>query len=136
MKYPGIPFLLIALLAGTGFAAPDALEQLRIKLDHMAQRSNQPGAAGGTNVVGVRGTRKGKNTNDLYWKGRRKANAATPAEIKWLRAAVEDAHAGKKSEAITSLKAFKEKYPKSPLLADADETLRLLGEPETPPIPK
>jgi TolA-binding protein len=102
------------------------LEQLQVKLDHTAQRVNQPNAEG-TSVVGLRGAKQEAASKQLYWKGKKGKTAVTPDEIKAFRAAVEQARAGKEAEAVTALKTFQEKYPKSALLPDVNETLSRLS---------
>jgi TolA-binding protein len=102
------------------------LEQLQMKLDHAAQRANQP-TSGTSNTVGVRGAPQQPMSKQLYWKGKKGAATPAPEEIRQFRAAIEQARAGQTAEAVAALKLFTEKYPKSPLLADAQETLRVLG---------
>ena len=111
--------------------APDLahyLQQLQLKLDHAAQRANQP-SAGGSSVVGVRGAAQEPLSKQLYWKGKKPDMTLTTDEIKAARAAVEQARAGQTQQAVVSLKAFDEKYPKSALKPDVDETLRRLEAP-------
>jgi TolA-binding protein len=52
--------------------------------------------------------------------------------VKEVRDAVELARAGKSSEAVASLKAFEEKYPKSALLPDVQEAISRLNAGATP----
>lgn len=136
---------LMILLMGIGLLTPrswaaDAkppvdlatyLEQLQIKLDHAGQRANQP-SSNGSSVVGLRGSKQESSAQNLYWKGKPGATPVTPDEVKALRAAIGLARAGKNDEAVASLKTFQEKYPKSALKPDVDETLKLLSEPRHP----
>jgi TolA-binding protein len=46
-----------------------------------------------------------------------------------FRTAIEKAEAGEKDQAGSDLKAFLDKYPKSALKGDAEDTLKLLTEP-------
>jgi len=101
------------------------LEQLQIKLDHAARRANQP-TSGSANVIGLRGSKQEPLSKQLYWKGKTGPEPVSPEEIKEFRTAVEKANAGKTDEAVPALNAFVEKYPKSPLKPDAEETLRVL----------
>src|SRR4051812_11784109 len=98
--------------------ASDYLEKLQLKLEHSAQRANQPGSSG-SSVIGLRGTKQEPVSKQLYWKGKKGNEPVNLEEVKALRSAVELARAGQKTEAIDSLKKFEAKYPKSPLLADA-----------------
>jgi TolA-binding protein len=102
------------------------LEELQTKLDHTARRANQP-TAEGSSVVGLRGTKQEAASKQLYWKGKKGKVPVTTDEVKDFRSAVEQAQAGKTAEATASLKTFEEKYPKSPLLPDVQETLSRLG---------
>ena len=102
------------------------LDQLQVKLDHAAQRANQPSAQAGTNVVGLRGSAQTSGPAPLYWKGSAKTVAVTPDEIKLFRSGVEQARAGQKADAITTLKSFQTQYPQSALKPDVDETLQRL----------
>jgi TolA-binding protein len=103
------------------------LEQLQVKLDHAARRASQPNSEG-SSVVGLRGAKQESASKQLYWKGKTGPEAVAPDEIKAFRAAVEQARTGRNADAITSLKAFQEKYPKSALLPDVQETLARLSE--------
>ena len=103
-------------------ATAQYLEQLQTKLDHMARRVNQPGSEGAS-VVGLRGTKQESASKQLYWKGKKGKTQVTPDEVKAYRTAVEQARAGKTADAIAGLKAFQEKYSKSALLPDVNETL-------------
>ncbi len=125
-----------AYLAGAEDKKPDAalaqyLEQLQTKLDHTARRVNQPGSEG-SSVVGLRGSKQESASKQLYWKGKQGRESVTPEEIRAFRSAVEQARAGKNADAVTSLKAFQEKYPKSALLPDVQETLAHLNTPTNP----
>jgi TolA-binding protein len=104
------------------------LENLQLKLDHAAQRANQP-TAGVSNVVGVRGSKAEPTSKQLYWKGKEKPKAVSVDEVRHFRLAVEQARAGQTTEALVALKEFGEKYPKSALTSDVDETVRLLSAP-------
>ena len=104
------------------------LQQLQVKLDHTAQRANQP-TAEASSVVGVRGTKPEAASKQLYWKGKKGKAAVTPEEISLFRSGVDQAAAGKKDDAIVTLNSFQEKYPKSALLPDVQETLRRLSPP-------
>jgi len=115
---------------------PDAnryLEQLQAKLEHTAQRMNQPGA-GGSSVVGLRGSKQEPLSKQLYWKGKKGNVPVTPDEIKMFRTAVDEARVGQKTDAIATLKTFQEKFPKSALKPDAQETIQVLSEPAGVPV--
>jgi TolA-binding protein len=101
------------------------LAQLQLKLDHAAQRANQPTTAG-SSVVGVRGSKADPLSKQLYWKGKEKPAAAAPEEVRMFRTAVEQARAGQVTEAIAALKTFQNQFPKSALKPDVDETLHVL----------
>jgi TolA-binding protein len=107
------------------------LDQLQIKLDHAAQRANQP-TSGGTNVIGLRGSKQEPVSKQLYWKGKSGSRPVSTDEVKAFRDALDQARAGKKTEASAALKSFLDKYPKSALKPDAEETLKLLSEPAHP----
>lgn len=102
------------------------LDELQLKLEHTAQRANQPSAAG-SSVVGLRGSKEEPISKQLYWKGKVENTPVTPEEVKMFRTAVEQARAGKKDEAAASLKSFLDQYPKSGLRGDAEDTLALLA---------
>jgi len=109
--------------------APDLaayLEQLQVKLDHAAQRANQPSSTG-SSVVGLRGSKQEPVSKQLYWKGKPINAPVSPDEVKMFRTAVEQAQAGKTAEATVTLKSFEEKYPQSGLKSDADDTLKMLA---------
>jgi hypothetical protein len=101
------------------------LDQLQVKLEHTAQRTNQPNATG-TSVVGLRGSKQEPVSKQLYWKGKTGPQPVTPEEVKIFRTAIEQAKANKKDDAAANLKSFLEKYPKSGLRGDAEDTLKLL----------
>lgn len=103
------------------------LEQLQAKLEHTAQRMNQPNS-GGSSVVGLRGSKQEPLSKQLYWKGKKGNVAVTPDEIKMFRTAVDEARVGQMTDAIATLKSFQEKFPKSGLKPDAQETIRVLSE--------
>jgi TolA-binding protein len=112
------------------------LEDLQLKLDHAAQRANQPSSEG-SSVVGLRGSKQDSGAKQLYWKGKAGVAPVSTAEVKELRTAIELARAGNNEGAITGLKAFLEKYPKSALKHDAEETLaRISPPPSVPAAPK
>ncbi len=102
------------------------LDQLQAKLEHTAQRNNQPNSAG-SSVIGVRGTKQEPLSRQLYWKGKPGKETVSAEEIRVFRAGVEQARAGRKNEAISTLKSFEEKYPKSPLRVDAQKTIDILA---------
>jgi len=108
------------------------LEQLQVKLEHTAQRANQPSSTG-SSVVGLRGSKQEPISKQLYWKGKVGNTPVTPEEIKAFRTTLEQAKAGKKDEATAGLKSFLDKYPKSGLRGDAEDTLALLAP--APPKP-
>src|SRR4029077_3684053 len=108
------------------------LEQLQIKLDHTAQRANQP-SADGSSVVGLRGAKQEAASKQLYWKGKKGKEAVSPEEIKAFRSAIDQARAGKTPDAVASLKSFQEKYPKSARVRDVQETLTRLSAPAAKP---
>src|SRR5688572_9329447 len=93
------------------------LETLQTKLDHVARRANQP-TSSGSSVAGLRGSKQEPVSKQLYWKGKVAETPVSIEEVKMFRSAVEVARAGKRDEAITSLKEFIEKYPQSGLKAD------------------
>src|SRR5258708_11199590 len=99
------------------------LDQLQVKLEHTAQRANQP-SANGSSVVGLRGSKQEPVSKQLYWKGKTGNTPVTPEEVKIFRTAIEEAKAGQKDQAVTTLKSFVEKYPKSGLKDDAEDTLK------------
>ena len=99
---------------------------LQVKLEHTAQRANQPGSSG-SSVVGLRGSKQEPISKQLYWKGKTGATPVSPEEVKMFRTAIEQAQAGQKTEATVALKSFVDKYPKSGLKGDAEDTLRLLA---------
>ena len=101
------------------------LEQMQVKLEHTAQRANQPSSSG-SSVVGLRGSKQESASKQLYWKGKTGNAPVTPEEVKMFRTAIEQAKAGQKDVAVTTLKSFVEKYPKSGLIGDAQDTLNLL----------
>ena len=102
------------------------LDQLQVKLEHTAQRANQP-SAGGSSVVGLRGSKQEPVSKQLYWKGKTISSPVTPEEVKIFRTAIEEAQAGQKDKAVTTLQGFVEKYPKSGLNGDVEDTLKLLA---------
>jgi TolA-binding protein len=104
---------------------PSYLEQLQVKLDHTAQRANQP-TSEGSSVIGLRGSKQEPISKQLYWKGKAGPTPVTPEEVKMLRTAIEEAQAGQKDQAQEMLKSFIEKYPKSALKEDAQDTLNFL----------
>jgi TolA-binding protein len=101
------------------------LEQMQVKLEHTAQRANQPSSSG-SSVVGLRGSKQESASKQLYWKGKTGAAPVTTEEVKMFRTAIEQAKAGQKDVAVATLKSFVEKYPKSGLIGDANDTLALL----------
>jgi TolA-binding protein len=130
MKKQGL--LLLSLMSVLGFAADSAavdvktyLDQLQVKLDHAAQRMNEP-TAGGSSVMGLRGAKQTGGAAPLYWKGKETKAPVTPDEIKLFRAAVEQARAGQKTDAVATLKTFEITYPQSALKPDVEETLQRL----------
>ena len=111
------------------------LEQLQVKLEHTAQRANQPNS-NGSSVVGLRGSKHEPTSKQLYWKGKTGSVQVTPEEVKMFRTAIEQAKAGQKDAAIITLKSFQTKYPKSGLKGDADDTLKMLASaPVSAPTP-
>ncbi len=133
--------LLGVLVCGSIVRADDAkpvqdlsasLEQLQVKLEHMAQRANQPNASG-SSVIGLRGSKQESVSKQLYWKGKTGNAPVTPDEVKMFRTAIEQAKAGEKDQAVSTLKSFVEKYPKSGLKGDAEDTLQLLAS--APAVP-
>ena len=107
------------------------LEKMQVKLEHTAQRANQPSSSG-SSVVGLRGSKQESASKQLYWKGKTGAAPVTPEEVKMFRTALEQAKAGQKEVAIATLKSFMEKYPKSGLLEDADDTVKILSASPAP----
>jgi TolA-binding protein len=107
------------------------LEDLQLKLDHAAQRANQPSSEG-SSVVGLRGSKQESGSKQLYWKGKDGAVPVSTAEVKELRAAIDLARAGNNEGAVTGLKTFLDKHPKSPFKHDAEQTLAKLTQPATP----
>ena len=104
------------------------LEQMQVKLEHTAQRANQPSSSG-SSVVGLRGSKQESASKQLYWKGKTGPAPVAPEEVKMFRTAIEQAKAGQKAEAVATLNNFMEKYPKSGLIGDANDTLKLLIPP-------
>jgi hypothetical protein len=102
------------------------LNQLQVKLEHSAQRANQP-TSSGSSVIGLRGSKQEPVSKQLYWKGKTGPTPVTPDEVKMFRGAIEEAQAGKNDQAMSTLKSFVEKYPKSGLKSDAEDTLKLLA---------
>ena len=102
------------------------MDQLQTKLDHTAQRANQP-SSNGSNVIGLRGSKQEPLSKQLYWKGKTGNQPVSLDEVKMFRTAIDAAQAGKKDEAATSLKSFVEKYPQSGLKGDAEDTLKMLA---------
>src|SRR5882724_3561437 len=133
--------LLVGLLAlGVSARAEDAkpaqdlasyLDQLQVKLEHTAQRANQPSSSG-SSVVSLRGSKQESASKQLYWKGKSGPAPVTPEEVKMFRTAIEQAKAGQKDVAVVTLRSFVEKYPKSGLIGDANDTLKLLAPVPTP----
>ncbi len=107
------------------------LDQLQVKLEHTAQRANQP-SSNGSSVVGLRGSKQESASRQLYWKGKTGNTPVTPEEVKMFRTAIEQAKAGQKDVAVTTLKSFVAKYPKSGLIGDAQDTLKLLASAPAP----
>jgi|GEM_PF-2276542 len=127
-----IDALLLMMLPFNGFAMDQTptdlkayLDQLQIKVDHAAQRSNQP-ASGGASVVGLRGAPQTSAAAPLYWKGKEKPMKVSADELKVFRSALVQAQAGQKKEAAASLQSFQSTYPHSALAPDVDETLKRL----------
>ncbi len=108
------------------------LEELQTKLDHIARRANQPSSSG-SSVAGLRGSKQGPVSKQLYWKGKETQAPVSIEEVKMFRMAVEEARAGKTAQASATLKAFLEKYPQSSLKPDVEETLKVI-QPEPPKI--
>ncbi len=104
------------------------LAQLELQLNHIAQRANQP-AAWGTSVVGLRGSKQEPVSKQLYWKGKKTSAPESTDEIRMFRTALDLAKAGQRPAALATLKSFEEKYPKSSLRSDADETIQRLSVP-------
>jgi len=102
------------------------LDQLQVKLDHTAQRANQP-SSNGSNVIGLRGTKQEPLSKQLYWKGKTADVAVSPDEVKLFRTAIEQAKGGQTDLAVATLKSFVDKYPQSGLKGDADDTLKMLA---------
>ncbi len=107
------------------------LDQMQVKLEHTAQRANQPSSSG-SSVVGLRGSKQEPVSKQLYWKGKTGNAPVTPEEVKMFRTAIEQAKAGQKDTAVATLKSFVEKYPKSGLTGDANDTLKLLDSAPAP----
>ena len=74
-----------------------------------------------TAVAGIKGA-EGEVSNDLYWKNV-KLDAAERAAFD---EAIKLAEEGKKEMALKKLEDFVAKYPKSPLIKDANEGIALL----------
>ncbi len=103
------------------------LDEMQVKLEHTAQRANEP-TSSGSSVVGLRGSKQEPISKQLYWKGKTGSTPVTPEEVKMFRTAIEEAKASQKDQASATLKSFLEKYPKSGLSGDAQDTLKLLAE--------
>ncbi len=126
-----VSLLALGTLSGADEAKPakdlaSYLKDLDVKLEHTAQRVNQPSSTG-SSVVGLRGSKQEPLSKQLYWKGKKGPAPVTPDEVKMFRVAIEKAKAGQKAEASTDLKSFLEKYPQSALKADAEDTIKLLN---------
>src|SRR5437016_3939636 len=93
-------------LRSFGFSWAD-LEDLQVKLDHAAQRANQPKAEG-SSVIGLRGSKQEPLSKQLYWKGRKGPTPLRPEEVKLFRSAVEQARAGKTADAVALLTTFQQ----------------------------
>ena len=107
------------------------LEQLQTRLEHTARRVNRP-TSEGSSVVGLRGAQQESASKQLYWKGQKGKTTVTPEEVKAFRAAVEQARAGKNTDAIAALKTFQEKYPQSALGPDVHDALGRLSATSQP----
>ena len=103
----------------------DYLDGLQKKLDHAAQRANQPSASGSA-VMGLRGSKVDANASPLYWKTAAGAAPASIDELKRFREAIILARQNKKDEAISELQAFRVNYHKSVLIPDVEQTLQKL----------
>ena len=101
----------------------DYLDGLQKKLDHAAQRANQPSSSGSA-VMGLRGSKVDANASPLYWKTTSGSPAVSVEEIKRFRGAVSLARQNKNDEAVSQLQAFRVDYPKSALIPDVEETLK------------
>ena len=111
------------------------LQDLQLKLDHAAQRANQP-SSDGSSVVGLRGSKQDSGSKQLYWKGKNGTAPVSTGEVKDLRNAIELARLGNNVGATNALKAFLDKYPKSAFKPDAEETLaRISSSPTAAPAP-
>ena len=136
-RYALILTLLTSLRGAWAAEAPAStdvaryLEDLQVKIEHSAQRANQP-TSSGTSVIALRGSKQIPISKQLYWKGKDGGAVLSPDEIKPFRQAIAEAREGKTETAVASLKAFIDHYPKSPLIPDAQETLRLLTPPQPP----
>ncbi len=77
-------------------------------------------------VAAVRGDEK-TDPAPLYWKGKEGEKPVDAAEIEKFNEAIETAASGDADAAKVKLQQFVESHPKSPLVADANETLAKLS---------
>ncbi len=126
---------LVCLVMTTAFARAEEakkdqtnaayLQELQTKLDHVARRANQPTSTG-SSVAGLRGSKQEPASKQLYWKGKTTDAPVSIEEVKMFRTAVEEARVGKTDQATATLKSFLEKYPKSSLKPDVEETIKVI----------
>jgi TolA-binding protein len=83
-------------------------------------------------VAAVRGDEK-TDPAPLYWKGKEGEKAVDGTEIDEFNAAVESASSGDVAGAKVKLQQFIDAHPKSPLVADAKETMDKLSTTEPEP---
>lgn len=110
------------IAASTGFAAEKNtlsfwIKNTGSKLESVSKKSKNSA------VAGVKGAPE-KATDELYWKGEKPT--VNEDEIDALESAVERVNKGDTAGAIKELEAFIVKYPKSPLMPDAQAGLEML----------
>jgi TolA-binding protein len=106
------------------------LKELQTRIHRVENRRQSQTVA----VAAVRGSKaEGPAARQLYWKGREKSAAVSQAQLDAFKAAVALAEAGKKDDAQKSLTDFLAAYPQSPMKAEAEKTLALLGTAEETP---
>lgn len=116
-------FALVVLLAFTGWAygAERTLDRwiktMTSRIDASKGRQHKASA-----TAGVKGE-EAKKGEELYWK----KGAPSDKELDEFSIALGLANEGKKTEAATAFERFKKDHPKSALLKDVEDGLKLLG---------
>lgn len=99
------------------------LQDLKKRLSHSKARQNQIVA-----VAAVRGNET-PDSPPLYWKGKKTAGEVEASDLQQFEEAVDQAIDGKAEDSLQKLQAFVTNHPDSPLVADAQETIKKLEEP-------